>query len=285
MTDRVGVAYIPVLHEGYRRFIERNAAGSTLFLIGPELTEGVRSIEKEIRALTTEQVKAAIDSWNITADVVILDTAACIELATQKQLLVFPDEDISRQVIERYFTGSEYLFDSAFLRWDKRNTVAEHQVTGDFVVGLGELETSLLRLAVEQSQLSSDWWRQVGAVIARGGDLLLAGHNHHLPHPLTPYVDGDPRGNFFKGIHLELSTAIHAEASVIATAAKRGISLEGCDMFVTTFPCPPCAKLIAESGFNRLFFIGDYAVLDGEKTLRSRGVELIRVNVENPPTA
>ena len=32
----VAVAYIPVLHEGYRRFIERHAKNRELWLIGPE---------------------------------------------------------------------------------------------------------------------------------------------------------------------------------------------------------------------------------------------------------
>ena len=45
-------------------------------------------------------------------------------------------------------------------------------------------------------------------------------------------------------------------------------------MYVTVFPCPPCAKLIAYSGIKRLYCGGGYAVLDGEEVLKSNGVEI-----------
>jgi len=69
-------------------------------------------------------------------------------------------------------------------------------------------------------------------------------------------------------------------AMLIAEAAKRGISLEGTNLYVTDFPCPPCAKLIARSGITRLYFSRGYAVLDGESTLKNKGVELVFVDVE-----
>ncbi len=48
-------------------------------------------------------------------------------------------------------------------------------------------------------------------------------------------------------------------------------------MYVTDFPCPPCAKLIAAAGVERVYFRDGYAVLDGEDVLREAGVELLRV--------
>ena len=76
----------------------------------------------------------------------------------------------------------------------------------------------------------------------------------------------------------DLSTAIHAEAALIAGAARDGTSLAGADLYTTTFPCPACARLIAEAGFLRCFFAGQYSVLDGEQTLRAGGIGLIWVD-------
>ena len=75
----------------------------------------------------------------------------------------------------------------------------------------------------------------------------------------------------------DLSTAIHAEASVVAQAARAGRALNGADIYVTTFPCPACARLIAESGFRRCYFTGPYSVLEGDAVLRAAGVELLLV--------
>jgi dCMP deaminase len=48
-------------------------------------------------------------------------------------------------------------------------------------------------------------------------------------------------------------------------------------MYVTDFPCPPCAKLIAGAGIARLYFRTGYAVLDGQDVLEQAGVEVVQV--------
>jgi dCMP deaminase len=47
-------------------------------------------------------------------------------------------------------------------------------------------------------------------------------------------------------------------------------------MYVTDFPCPPCAKLIAAAGISRLYFREGYAVLDGQDVLDAAGVEVVQ---------
>src|SRR6185369_15532026 len=119
----------------------------------------------------------------------------------------------------------------------------------------------VLRSLFKEAQKSSDMWRQVGAAIVKGKKIVLTAYNKHLPSDHTPYTNGDPRNNFHKGDHIEISSAIHAEAGLIAEAAKRGLKLKGLDMYATTFPCPPCAKLIAGSGIKTLYFAEGYAML------------------------
>lgn len=46
------------------------------------------------------------------------------------------------------------------------------------------------------------------------------------------------------------SRVIHAETNAIGRAAKRGVSTAGCTLYVTAFPCLPCAKLIIAAGIN-----------------------------------
>ncbi len=84
------------------------------------------------------------------------------------------------------------------------------------------------------------------------------------------------------GCRPDLSTALHAEAGIIAAAAADGRSLRGADLYVTTFPCPSCARLIAAAGFARCYFAGPYSVLDGEQVLRAAGVELYWVDTGDP---
>jgi len=79
MSD-CAVAYVPVLHEGYRRCVERHAAGAPLYLIGPELYEDYRPLAKDIRALGAELTAASIAAWGVCSQVSVLDEAGASAL-------------------------------------------------------------------------------------------------------------------------------------------------------------------------------------------------------------
>lgn len=51
---------------------------------------------------------------------------------------------------------------------------------------------------------------------------------------------------------------IHAEANLIAFAARAGISLEGATLYCTHAPCLNCARLILQSGIINLIYQYDY---------------------------
>jgi dCMP deaminase len=275
-VNQVVVAYVPVLHDGYRRFVERHARGRRLFLIGPELYADYRPLAKDIRALDAALAARAIEAWGICSSVEVLDEAGARELALEAPTITLPAEDVSYQVVERFFPRCPVHYDSAFLRWDKSKTV---QLLDPGVRSVSEIEalSDLTDRAEAEAGRSLDWWRQVGAAIRYADGTVESAVNQHLPHPLSPYAAGDPRANFFRGVHLELTTAEHAEAALIARAAGAGRSTDGAVMYVTDFPCPPCAKLIAAAGVARVYYREGYAVLDGLQVLEDAGVDVVHV--------
>jgi dCMP deaminase len=277
MSDAL-LAYVPVLHEGYRRFLATHGDGLPLYLIGPELYADSRPLAKDIRALPAELAASAIAAWGISSEVSVLDVAGAELLAASSPSLVAPAEDVSYAVVERWFGRCEVRYDTVFLRWDKTRTVSlmapEAPPASEGDPQLAELAAA----AAEQAAGSVDWWRRVGAAIRFADRTVAAAGNEHLPHRLSAYAAGDPRANFYKGVALELSTAQHAEARLIAAAAREGRATEGAVIYVTDFPCPPCAKLIAAAGVSRVYFRSGYAVLDGEDVLRDAGVEILQVS-------
>ena len=276
MTDAV-LAYVPVLHEGYRRFLAEHAAGLPLYLIGPELHADSRPLAKDIRALPAEAAASAIAAWQICLRVEVLDAAGAERLAASSPSLLAPAEDVSYAVVERWFGRCEVRYASVFLRWDKTRTVMLLEPQAAPAREDDEDLCELAEAAEREAAGSVDWWRRVGAAIRFADGTVRAARNEHLPHPLAPYAAGDPRANFHKGVALELSTAQHAEARLIAAAAREGRATDGAVVYVTDFPCPPCAKLIAAAGVSRVYFRTGYAVLDGEDVLREAGVEVLQV--------
>jgi dCMP deaminase len=275
--SEVTVAYIPVLHEGYRRFLEAHAAGRPLYLIGPELYSDYRPLAKDIRRLDADLVAASIAAWGVCSHVEVLDAAGAERLAAEAPTLTLPDEDVSHQLVEHWFGRCPVRYDSVFLRWDRTRSARLAEPSAPTSRPGDPVPAELVTAAEERAAGSADWWRQVGAAIRFADGAIASAVNEHSPHTSSPYVVGDPRANFSQGVHLELSTATHAEARLIAEAAREGTSTKGAVMYVTDFPCPPCAKLIVDAGIARLYFRTGYAVLDGEDVLAAGGVEVLRV--------
>ncbi|MGH9517685.1 MAG: anti-phage dCTP deaminase [Terriglobales bacterium] len=57
----------------------------------------------------------------------------------------------------------------------------------------------------------------------------------------------------------EFGRAVHAEMAALIDAARRGVSVKNCTMFVTTFPCHLCARHIVAAGIRKVVYIEPYA--------------------------
>jgi deoxycytidylate deaminase len=57
---------------------------------------------------------------------------------------------------------------------------------------------------------------------------------------------------------LEFSRAVHAEMDALLSAARKGTSLIGSRLFVTTFPCHYCARHIVTAGVDEVQYIEPY---------------------------
>jgi dCMP deaminase len=270
------IAYVPVLHEGYRRFLESHGRDLPLYVVGRELYADYRPLAKDIRALDPELAAAAIGAWGICSEVEVLSAARAEELAARGASITMPAEDVSYRLVDRFFERNPVRFSSIFLRWDKTKTAQMLEPRAAARIGMDELAAELRIAAEGAAGESIDWWRRVGAAIHLANGETRCVNNSHHPHELSAYAVGDPRSNFFKGVNLELSTVTHAEARLIAEAARDGLSTAGASMYVTDFPCPPCAKLIAAAGISRLYFREGYAVLDGQDVLGAAGVEIVQ---------
>ena len=94
----------------------------------------------------------------------------------------------------------------------------------------------LMRAAVAQARLAEAMGDvPIGAVIARGGEIIAAAHNRRV-------IDADPTA--------------HAEMLAIRSAAESvgDWRLTGCTIAVTLEPCPMCAGAIVLARLDRLIY-------------------------------
>lgn len=252
-----------------------------VLLIGQSFRDEYPVVRKEIRALDPQRVVEYVTATGLAPNTRVLEIGELPE-AISADFLVVPDETLTRDIVERFRLPQrvrEVHFERTFLRWDRESILAKHEPRRGLRVMVTDLERELGARTKELSGHSSDWWRQVGALVARDGDVIASAYNTHYLSEYAPYVDGDPRNSFRRGLNIELSTALHAEAAIIAGAAKDGISLSGTDLYVSTFPCPGCARLVTAAGVARCFYAGGYSMLDGERIFDEGGVQLIFVDL------
>lgn len=123
----------------------------------------------------------------------------------------------------------------------------------------------------------------VGAVGARQGRLLVSGYNGapsgtaHCSHECTCRTGGDYKEGHEWGCATisPCQRSVHAEANVIAFAARWGISLEGAELFTTHSPCLTCAQLIVNSGIIRVVYGELFRTVEGLKLLEEAGIKCI----------
>lgn len=219
----------------------------------------------------------------------IVATARALQLAPRVEVLeekdisglsgeiVFAEDEVTRELAAQYFKNKPVSFERIFLRWDRMGAVTSYPVSPDIVISKEELDKKFIGFARTEAEKSSDWWRQVGAVAVKDGKVILSNFNAHKPTENAPNIDGDPRSNLNAGEGPGIYTSLHAEAGIIAEAARKGISLEGASLYLTVFPCSNCATQIAETGVKEIYFTGGYSNLNGERNLKAAGIKIIRV--------
>ena len=89
---------------------------------------------------------------------------------------------------------------------------------------------------------------KVGCVLVKNNRLISMGYNGFLA--------GTDHKSIVRWGHEQAT--IHAEINAITDAAKRGVSIDGAEAYITHYPCVNCFKALASSGISKIYYQGDY---------------------------
>ena len=274
MPEKIIVLHVPVIHKGYLDFFKRiEGEISNIYLIDEELQEELSEIKPDIASIDSKTVKELLNK--IGFENILIFSKSNIEEIRGKEIVLIQNE-ISRNLYEKYLKGEKVEWESVFLRWDKNQVLAELP-TQDLPISKEDFDTDKMKEAYKEAEKSSDWWRQIGAVLVKNRKIIARSYNQGVPNDNTPYQLGSIRDFFKAGEKQDFSPTIHAEQKLISEAAKNGIQLQGTTLYLTHFPCSVCAKLIAYSGIKNLYFSEGASNLDGKKILELVGVKIMRV--------
>jgi len=89
---------------------------------------------------------------------------------------------------------------------------------------------------------------KVGCLLIKDNRIISQGYNGFLP--------GAPHESVVVNNHEQAT--VHAEQNAITDCAKRGVSTNECDAYITHYPCVNCMKMLCASGIKNIYYINDY---------------------------
>ncbi len=282
------IGEFPVIHKGYINFFKKikqkyRKANIYLGFLSNKIVREMTKLEPDIRKIPSSEVKKIAKVLLPIKKFLILNKENFPEPIKEifpRKIIIIKGEK-SENFAKTYLTDKRYkkiieYFDIR-LKWQD-GKVAEFKKTSS---SLPEKELKIhqrfMKETFKEAENSKCWWRQVGAVLVKNGKIILRAFNEMMPSDDECYKIGCIRDEIPPGKLSEICSVAHAEVSIVATAAKEGLSLKNTTMYLTHFPCSACSKLVALSGIKKIVYSRGSAVFDGERVLKSRRVEIIKI--------
>lgn len=140
-----------------------------------------------------------------------------------------------------------------------------------------------LNIAKEIAKMSKCVSHKVGVILVKDKRIISTGYNG-TPMGFQNCNELFNKEQFSREEHHLFSERyeIHAEMNAILFAARKGISIEGADVYTTLHPCYNCLKNLCNCGINNIFYLNDYDKFeenDLSKTLLEKSkINLIKIN-------
>lgn len=125
-------------------------------------------------------------------------------------------------------------------------------------------------IAYRVSQMSYCKRLQVGAIAVKNGRIISMGWNGRVAG--APNDCEDENGYTFDSV-------LHAESNLLAKLAQSTESSVGAEVYVTHSPCIHCAKIIAQTGIIKVYYVTLYRCSKGIEHLQACGVEVQQVSI------
>lgn len=124
----------------------------------------------------------------------------------------------------------------------------------------------------EYKKKSKDPSSKFSAVIVDSNNAIVSSGFNGFPRGV---VDSEERYN---NREVKYRFVVHAEANAITNAARIGAKLDGCRIYVDTYPCSSCCKLIIQSGIREIVLNGD-SELHNDEGFKRRWAEDIETTL------
>ncbi|MFH1551294.1 MAG: deaminase [bacterium] len=282
------IGEFPVIHKGYidafnNIFKKTPKAHFYLGFLNNQIIKELTELEPDIRKIPFKDIKKIINVCLPINKFFLLGKSNFSKIISSvgfSKIIILKGEK-SEIFAERCLTNKKYQkiiqFYDIRLRWENKKVLEFKKRVSKISKTELEEHKKFMKNAFQQADKSKCWWRQVGSVLVKNKKVIFTAFNEMLPVDDECYKSGCIRDMISPGKLPEICSVFHSETSIVAMAAKQGISLNGTILYVTHFPCSACAKSIALSGIKKVIYSRGSSVFDGSRVMRSKGVELVKI--------
>ena len=144
--------------------------------------------------------------------------------------------------------------------------------------GWDEYFMEIAKLVATRSNCES---RKVGSVITLENQIISTGYNG-APKGLHHCIDAGgclrKLNKIESGTRQEICRAVHAEQNAIISAAVKGVSIKGGTLYVNTYPCSICTRMLINAEIKRIVYDSDYSDPLSKEMLEESGIEVVKYN-------
>ena len=119
--------------------------------------------------------------------------------------------------------------------------------------------------------------RQVGAIAVSGCRFLASGFNGVPSGSPHPQVCVRRQQGVATGTNYQLCGCQHAEANVVANAARHGVSIYLATLVCTTQPCSTCMGILANAGISKVIYRDDFEDPNSAAIAQHAKIEMVKL--------
>jgi len=110
---------------------------------------------------------------------------------------------------------------------------------------------------------------RVGCVLVQDNKIIAQSWNKVLA--------GLNKNDYETDVLWETDSALHAEARLVGKCVSKGRSVKGLDLYVSTFPCINCAKLLTQTGIKTIYYMADFKENIAKGILETAGIKVVKL--------
>ena len=265
-----------IIHIGYLDILDKYQ-DANIYIVSDQLAQKLYKLEIDLRKMPIAKVISLLSSLN--RNIYTLTEDNIDEIKKYNQIILIEDNVIGEFKKKYLADHPNLIIENGFFYHPQENVFSTQEKNIDLLKNYDEKDVQLMKQALVLANESGCFWRQVASFIVKDDKILYQAYNQMLPNKDECYKIGCIRDDIEPGTQTEYCSVIHAEANCIAQAARNGVSLKDTSIYVTVFPCPACAKLIATSGIKKCFYNTGWANFDGELVMKAAGLEIIKIDL------